>query len=172
MVDSRASIPFGNASRSTDYIILLMSLNPERGIALFCDGSCWTKDRIGGWAYLALDTFDNTLRDSGGAEDTTISRMELQGPIEGLMEIGFACGPSEILVYSDSQYVVMGANNRARTRNHNNDLWSILDLLIDNHSYVEFLHVKGHSVSEYNHQVDGMAGNARREQQRNSNQRL
>lgn len=129
------------------------------------DGSCWTGDRIGGWAYLALDAEGNTLSDSNGEIDTTISRMELQGPIEGLLAIGLACGPSEVLIYSDSQYVVFGATDRSRQRKLNNDLWDILDELVDSHTYVEFLHVKGHADSEFNHQVDGMAGDARRRRQ-------
>lgn len=140
-------------------------MNPKKGIAIFTDGSCWTGDRIGGWAYLALDVEGNTISDSGGARDTTISRMELQGPIEGLLAIGLACGPSEILVYSDSQYVVFGATDRNRKRRLHNDLWDILDEVIDSHKYVEFLHVKGHADSEYNDQVDGMAGDARRRTQ-------
>lgn len=140
-------------------------LSAEQGVALFTDGSCWTGDRIGGWAYLALDTKGNTISDSGGDCDTTISRMELQGPIEGLIAIGLACGPSDVLVYSDSQYVVLGATDRSRKRNHHNDLWDVLDELIDSHNHVEFLHVKGHADSLYNNQVDGMAGDARRRQQ-------
>lgn len=140
-------------------------LSPEKGLALFTDGSCWTGDRIGGWAYLALDVEGNTLADSGGDSDTTISRMELIAPIGGLLAIGMACGPAEILVYSDSQYVVLGATDRNRKRNLNNDLWDTLDELIDSHTYVEFLHVKGHADSEYNHQVDRMAGDARKRTQ-------
>ncbi len=140
-------------------------LSPDKGIALFTDGSCWTGDRIGGWAYLALDVSGNTITDSGGDIDTTISRMELSGPIEGLTAIGFACGSCEILVYSDSQYVVLGATDRNRKRNSNNDLWDLLDELVDMHKYVEFIHVKGHADSMYNNQVDGMAGDARRRTQ-------
>ncbi len=142
-------------------------LSPERGTALFTDGSCWTGDRIGGWAYLALDCDENIIEGSGGDVDTTISRMELSGPIEGLTAIGLACGACDILVYSDSQYVVFGANNRNRKRNKNNDLWNLLDELVDSHNYVEFLHVKGHADSEYNNRVDGMAGDARRRTQDN-----
>jgi ribonuclease HI len=137
-------------------------LIPDKGVALFTDGSCWTGDRIGGWAYLALDAHGNTTEDSGGGWDTTISRMELQGPIEGLMAIGIACGPCDVLVYSDSEYVVLGATNRKRKRNHHTDLWDLLYTLIDSHNYVEFNHVKGHADSKYNDLVDKAAGNARR----------
>lgn len=140
-------------------------MNPKKGIALFTDGSCWTGDRIGGWAYLALDTEGNTVTGSDGECDTTISRMELTAPIEGLLAIGLTCGSCDVLVYSDSEYVVLGSNDRNRARNKNNDLWDTLDAVIDSHSYVEFIHVKGHADSEYNHQVDGMAGDARRRAQ-------
>jgi ribonuclease HI len=132
---------------------------------IFTDGSCWTGDQIGGWAYLAFDVDGNTIKEAAGVRETTISRMELSAAIEGLMGIWTACGPSEILVYSDSQYVVLGATNRNRKRKKNNDLWDELDDLVDTHEYVKFIHVKGHSDSEYNHQVDRMAGDARKRAQ-------
>ncbi len=146
-------------------------MNPEKGIAVFTDGSAWTGDRIGGWAFLALDAFGNVMQESDGERDTTISRMELQGAIAALMSIGLACGSCDILVYSDSQYVVFGATDRSRKRNHNNDLWDLLDELVDSHNYVEFIHVKGHADSEYNNRVDGMAGDARRRAQGNDHSR-
>jgi ribonuclease HI len=139
-------------------------LNPDPAIALFTDGSSYTKDRSGGWAWLALDINEESEIGMGGADDTTNNRMEMQAWIEGLTYLFRVYGPITVLVYSDSEYVGLGATNRSRKRNNNVDLWLALDEAIDRHEYVEFNHVKGHQKdgSYYNHLVDEMAGEARK----------
>lgn len=88
--------------------------------------------------------------------------MELQAWIEGLNRILTVCGESEIAVYSDSEYVGLGAMDRGRNRNKNADLWHELDDAVDRHRYVEFVHVKGHSQDQFNDRVDEMAKAARK----------
>lgn len=135
--------------------------------AVFTDGSCWAKDRIGGWAWVAFNTeyegLDAQAVKSGGAEDTTISRMELMGPIDFLEWLLDLQGPSWVLVYSDSEYVVKGITNRGRARNMHHDLWNRLDAATDAHLDVRFEHVKGHHESFYNHEADLLAGKARKD---------
>lgn len=101
-----------------------------------------------------------------GMEDTTISRMELCGPIAALDEILMMAGPSTCLVYCDSQYVVMGITDRSRARNKHNDLWDLLDDLVDEHELVVFEHVKGHAKDSrghpFNDAVDVKAGEVRK----------
>jgi ribonuclease HI len=138
-----------------------VTLDPSEGIALFTDGSAWTGDRIGGWAWVALDAFGNEDAGYGCASDTTNNRMEMQAWIEGLIWTFKACGSCEVLVYSDSEYVGLGAMNRRRARKINLDLWDDLDKAIDLHPIVEFVHVKGHGDSYYNDLVDVLAGEAR-----------
>ena len=140
------------------------SLNPKRGIALFTDGSCWTKDRIGGWAWCAIDCFGGEEVGTGAVHDTTSARMEMQAWIEGLQWVLDELGPCEILVYSDSEYLVLGVKEPSRARRANPDLWFHLDGLLDKHEYVEPVWVKGHADSHYNRLVDELAGQPRKAQ--------
>jgi ribonuclease HI len=139
-----------------------MNLDPSEGIILFTDGSAWTKDGSGGWAWIALDVFDGEEAGFGGASDTTNNRMEMQAWIEGLNDLHQAFGPCTVLVFSDSEYVGFGAMDRQRGRKANLDLWEAMDKVIDKHKYVEFRHVRGHAGDEYNELVDKLAGYARK----------
>jgi len=138
-------------------------LNPKRGVAVFTDGSASHKDGSGGWAFVAIDCFGNEEIGSGGVLDTTVGRMEMQAWIEGLNHMFKTLGSCELLMYSDSQYVVLGTSDRTRKRRVNKDLWFELDSAIDQHEYVESIWVKGHHESYYNHLVDELAGNARKQ---------
>jgi ribonuclease HI len=140
----------------------LSELDPSLGIGLFTDGSSWAQDKSGGWAWLAIDCFGGECHGSGKASGTTNNRMELSSWIEGLNAVHQAHGPCEIVVFSDSEYVGLGAMNRYRNRIKNLDLWQLLDAAIDQHIYVEFNHVRGHSGNPYNEKVDKLASKARR----------
>lgn len=128
-------------------------------IHLYTDGSCSAVNRVGGWAF-----YSPTLRIQGSDSelDTTISRMELKAAIMGLAEIGVLNGASRVTVFSDSEYVIKGIVDRSRKRNHNQDLWRLLDNVTDSHEQVEYTHVKGHSGDDGNERVDEMAGVARK----------
>jgi ribonuclease HI len=143
----------------------------SKGFEVYTDGSCWTGDRIGAWAWVAVDG-DDAHRDpepyelgGGAARDTTISRMELLGPLEALLWIFDTHGPSYVMVYSDSEYVVLGITHRHRARRKNTDLWDDLDLIVDSHEAVEFEHVKGHAGNHYNEICDEHAGKLRKAMQ-------
>jgi ribonuclease HI len=138
-------------------------LSPDKGIALFSDGSCNYKDGSGGWAWCAIDCFGGEEVSSGYASDTTNNRMEMLAWSEGLNYLVETLGPCDVLVYSDSQYVGYGAMDRTRARKKNGDLWTEIDEAIDLHRSVEFVWVKGHHESRYNKLVDELAGNARRQ---------
>ena len=140
----------------------LRDLDPSGGFCLFTDGSAYTKDRSGGWAWLALDAFEGEFHVAGGRTETTNNRMEMLAWIKGLNALHKTFGPCEILVYSDSEYVGLGAMDSTRNRKLNKDLWFWLDQTISAHKYVEFVHVKGHSGQVYNERVDKLAGEARR----------
>jgi ribonuclease HI len=139
----------------------LSYLDPSEGIGLYTDGSSSNKDKSGGWAWLAIDAFDGEYSRSGGVSNTTNGKMELTAWIKGLEEIFKVFGPSTIIVFSDAEYVGLGAMDRTRNRNVNLDLWDALDKVIDQHLYVEFRHVKGHAGNTYNEEVDRLAGKAR-----------
>lgn len=137
-------------------------LDPKKGIALFTDGSSYYKDGSGGWAWVAIDCFGGEEVGSGYASDTTNNRMEMQAWIEGLNNLVGTLGPCDVLVYSDSQYVGLGAMDPSRARKKNRDLWSEIDAAIEQHESVEFVWVKGHHESHYNQLADELAGNARK----------
>lgn len=139
-----------------------MELNPSQGIAVFTDGSAYHVDRSGGWGWVAVDIDDRRRFSSGSASDTTISRMELTAPTEALNELADEFGACDLLVYSDSEYVVLGCNDTTRKRKKNADCWEALDEAINRHNVVVFEHVKGHSDSVYNEMADELAGGARR----------
>lgn len=140
-----------------------MDLNPSEGIAVFTDGSAYTKDRSGGWAWVALDSFEGIHTASGSVSDTTISRMELTAVTDALCSLYKAYGSLDVLVYSDSEYVVLGNQDRSRKRVKNRDCWEGVDDSISLHNTVTFEHVKGHSDSVYNEMADQLAGKARRD---------
>lgn len=143
-------------------------LNPEEGIAVFTDGSSYNKDRSGGWAWVALDAEDGLLTDSGYVGDTTNNRMEMTALIKALDTLFIALGPLDLLVVSDSEYVVLGAQDKTRARNKNVDLWHQIDSAIGRHAYVEFEHMRGHSKDKdhpwnvFNEMADDLAGKARK----------
>lgn len=139
-----------------------MSLNQSEGLIVFTDGSASTHDRTGGWAWVALDAFGGRLEDSGWAQDTTISRMELMAPAMALRTLEPECGgPCEVIVQSDSQYVVLGFMDPTRARRKNQDLWSYLDKAADLHDFVEMEHLRGHQGHQWNERADHLAGEAR-----------
>lgn len=134
--------------------------------AVFTDGSCWHKDRVGGWAFVAIhEDDDEELVNAGGEADTTISRMELMGPLKALTWLLELAGPCWVLVRSDSEYVVKGITDRSRARMKHHDLWHQLDAVVDAHAEVQFEHVKGHAESYYNDLADKLAGEARKAKQ-------
>jgi ribonuclease HI len=144
-----------------------MDLNNEHGIALYTDGSGNYVDGSGGWAWVAVDAFGGCETDSGGVMDTTNNRMELLGVINGLWAIALSHSGSNILVLSDSQYVVLGCQDPTRARRKNKDLWADMDKVVaaieKYGGYIEFEHVRGHQGDRYNELADELAGTARKE---------
>lgn len=139
----------------------LDTLDVTEGVSLFTDGSSWTKDRSGGWAWIAVGIHDTEAWDSGAESDTTNNRMEMQAWIEGLLALYEAHGECMVDVFSDSEYVGLGATDLTRKRKINLDIWLVLDDAMVLHD-VEFYHVKGHNGHVYNERVDKLAGEARK----------
>lgn len=150
------------------------TLDPSEGVAIFTDGSSDNNgDRSGGWAWIALDAFEGMQADSGYCADTTNNQMEIRGVSEGLTFLYTLYGPCDVLVYSDSEYVILGVNENRR-RNRNKAYWKTLDdsigLHTAGHKAIVFEHVRGHSDDVYNHMVDDLAGRARRRLGQNDEQ--
>jgi len=102
---------------------------------------------------------------SGGADDTTNNKMELQAAIESLKALKKQC---HVDLYTDSQYVRGGITgwiknwkkNGWRTANKkpvkNIELWQSLEEALSHHE-VEWHWVKGHSGHPENERADELA---------------
>jgi ribonuclease HI len=145
-------------------------LNPEHGIAVFTDGSATTSDKHGGWAWVAIDAFDGIHYESGFCRCVTNNQMELHAIGQAIHSLqyyleeegGYDPQQYDLLVYSDSEYAVLGLKDKTRKRNKNTDYWKGAEQYIGNWRSVTFEHVKGHNGSKYNELADKMAGEARK----------
>lgn len=139
-------------------------------VICYTDGACSGNGKpdggAGGWGAVIIQNGKRTEL-SGGAADTTNNRMELTACIEALR---FVRTPSNILLITDSQYVINGIvkgwvkswkrNNWKKsdgTPVKNPDLWEELVSAIQFHKKIEFQWVKGHATTEENNRCDYMA---------------
>lgn len=139
---------------------------------VYTDGSGTTRGNPGGWAVV-IRYLDSYLEVSGGCEDTTNNRMELTAAISGIMQAAQMIGEdrARIDLHSDSEYVVMGINDRIAkwTRNGfrrsrlaaneiaNADLWRELARAIECVSITAHW-VRGHNGHPENERCDKLAG--------------
>ena len=100
-----------------------------------------------------------------GFRNTTNNRQELRGVLYALK---WFKEPSNIIIYSDSQYIVNSINNGSARKwfeeqdytKKNLDIWvEILDL-ISWHEKVEFRWVKGHAGNTFNELCDTLCTHA------------
>jgi ribonuclease HI len=135
-------------------------------VQVFIDGACSGNPGPGGWAaILGIAGREHEL--SGNDPATTNNRMELMSAISALE---FLERPCRVALYSDSRYVIDGANkwmqswqrNGWRTADKkavkNVDLWQRLDAASDGHR-VDWFWVKGHDGHPENERADQLARN-------------
>lgn len=77
-------------------------------VILYADGSCKGNPGLGGWAYCIVDGKGETTGWKAEGH-TTNNKMELLAVINGLLAIK---QPSNVLVRSDSNYVVQAINQK------------------------------------------------------------
>lgn len=137
-------------------------------VTLYTDGACSVNPGVGGWgAVLMFNGFEKRI--SGADGSTTNNRMEMMAVIEGLKCLKEPC---EVVVYSDSAYVVNAfvngwvagwvKNGFVKSDNKpvlNADLWQELLKLTQVHK-VCFIKIKGHADNEYNNICDKLATDA------------
>ena len=135
-------------------------------VILITDGACFPNPGPGGWAYI-LRYGEHSMEGAGGTADTTNNRMEVRAAIEGLRALREPC---EVLLISDSQYLLNGLVSRHRWRTldwlkrkkdqtvpvPNSDLWRELDALAEIHT-VRGQWVKGHSGDPDNERCNALA---------------
>ena len=138
---------------------------PEATIVeIFTDGACSGNPGPGGWgAILRFKDWEREL--SGGAQETTNNRMELQAAIEGLRALK---RPMRVAIHTDSTYVKDGITKwivnwkrngwktAAKKPVKNVDLWQALDDVLIGHD-VEWHWVKGHAGHPENERADALA---------------
>ena len=145
--------------------------DPRPKVHLFTDGACSGNPGPGGWAFILRHPASGAEKESSGGEPTTTNnRMELMAVIAGLTSL---TRPSEVDLYSDSQYVLKGLREWLsawkargwRTADKkpvkNQDLWEILDELRGRHD-IRFHWIKGHSEHPENERCDLLAVEAYR----------
>ena len=139
-------------------------------ITIYTDGACSGNPGKGGWGAILIYAKQKKYM-SGSKQLTTNNQMELTATIEALKAI---LKPSNIALYTDSQYVKNGITswifnwkkNGWKTANKkpvaNKDLWIELEKCVDFHS-VNWFWVKGHSGDHYNEIADELAVKAMNE---------
>lgn len=134
-------------------------------VYIFTDGACSGNPGEGGWgAILKYGTIEKEI--SGYCSNTTNNRMELSAVIQALCALREPC---DVVLTTDSQYVVNGINNGWAKRWKENgwlksgnkpaanaDLWGELLELLLVHS-VKFVWIKGHDGHPYNERCDKLA---------------
>ena len=134
-------------------------------VKIYSDGACSKNPGPGGWAFI-IKFNEHYLEKSGGEEKTTNNRMELLAVINALKSLKEPC---EVLIYTDSKYVVDSIekgwvfrweqNNWMKNKKQkalNKDLWQQLLLLLKIHK-TYFSWVKGHASCEENNRCDKLA---------------
>ena len=139
-------------------------------VTIYTDGACSGNPGKGGWGAILIYAKEKKYM-SGSKQLTTNNQMELTATIEALKAI---LKPSNIALYTDSQYVKNGITswifnwkkNGWKTANKkpvaNKDLWIELEKYVDFHS-VNWFWVKGHSGDHYNELADELAVKAMNE---------
>ena len=139
-------------------------------VTIYTDGACSGNPGKGGWGAILIYAKEEKYM-SGSKQLTTNNQMELIATIEALKAI---LKPSNIALYTDSQYVKNGITswifnwkkNGWKTANKkpvaNKDLWIELEKYVDFHS-VSWFWVKGHSGDHYNEIADELAVKAMNE---------
>ena len=133
-------------------------------VIIYTDGACRGNPGPGGWGVL-IKYKEHSKEMYGGDASTTNNKMELTEAIEALKEIKEPC---EIILYTDSKYVLKGieewihnwkkrgwkGSNRKPVKNI--ELWKKLDELRDKHT-IKWNWVKGHSGDPGNETADMLA---------------
>jgi ribonuclease HI len=141
-------------------------------VTVYCDGSGGAKPHAGGVGYVATADGRTWLEGSMPLPAATNQQAEILAAAYALDQIDPA---PEVLVVSDSEYVVKGASERLEdwiargwlTRSNkpvkNQPHWRRLIAARERHGRVEFRWVRGHAGTWQNERADELAGDARQQ---------
>jgi ribonuclease HI len=128
---------------------------------VYTDGSGTTGGPagIGFVAYLG----DTKTEVSGSLPlaNATNQQAEILAAAYALHKLAEDVGSLEIEIRSDSEYVVLGMNDKTRKRKKNLAHWQRLEDAVAQHDSVVFAWTKGHAGTEGNERADALAGRAR-----------
>lgn len=119
---------------------------------IYTDGGCISNPGgAGAYAAIVIDQDTGEFKEyTEGFASTTNNRMEIMAVIAALESVG----PSEIELYSDSQYVINTMAGRF-ARKKNWDLWERLDKAAKGKE-ISLFWVKGHNGDEFNERCDAL----------------
>ena len=133
-------------------------------VVIYTDGACKGNPGVGGWGAV-LRSGEHEKEIFGGEASTTNNRMELTAVIRALEHLK---RPSEVDLFTDSQYVKNGIENwiHGWKRNgwktadkkavKNEDLWRELEALAKYHR-ISWHWVRGHADDKGNLRADALA---------------
>ena len=134
---------------------------------VYTDGACKGNPGPGGWGWIVPGAdLDGNVCGSGGAEQTTNQRMELEAVLRAVEAL-----PGPLRIHSDSTYVVNCFNDRwyegwlkrdwknsQKKPVANKDLWEpLIDRYLERSDEIEFIWVKGHAGNRWNERADELA---------------
>jgi ribonuclease HI len=138
-------------------------------VHIYTDGACFDNGlptAVGGYGcvltYTGYYSRVHSKEISGRVLSTptlyvTNQRVEI---IAAIKAISILRRPCNVILYSDSQYLVMSCskNNRWK-RKSNQDLWAELDIVSAPHE-IDYMWVRGHNGNQLNERCDQLAYNA------------
>lgn len=134
-------------------------------ITIYTDGGSWPNPGVGGWGAVVTMPDGEVVELVGGENPSSNNRMELMGPIAALESLP---DRSEVVLFSDSQYVVKGITewihgwkrkqwvNSQKQPVKNRELWERLDAARSRHR-VTFKWVPGHTGIAGNERADALS---------------
>ena len=137
-------------------------------VKVYTDGSCLGNPGIGGWAFVIVHDEGVTCRSGNSQGKTTNNIMELTAIIK-ILEYASIHSISNLKIYSDSKYCILGITkwiqqweqndwmSSAKRKIKNADLWKTFHRLKNSIDIVTFEHVKAHNGDKYNTMVDELA---------------
>jgi len=141
------------------------------GVEIWTDGSCYHKDRAGGWAFVVVEGDKIIDEDLGAYPDTTSAVMEMMAVIKAIRYANNNYKGIEVHIVTDYATVVNCFKERWYLRwietewyeVKNPQVWQeMLDEIFQRINKVRFKKVKGHTGVEYNERADYLAGEARK----------
>lgn len=143
----------------------------ERVIEIWTDGSCFWKDRIGGWAFAVVENNEIIYEDYDWVGDTTSAVMEMTAGLKAMKYANENFKGVKIHIVTDYATLVNCFKERWwevwQECNFfdvkNSDLWK--EIIKERFSKVNklgFKKVKGHAGIEFNEYVDFLCGECRK----------